>query len=41
MLTNNKLDESEISCMLGEVEKNMFSFTDTAYKSKIAEIDDS
>jgi hypothetical protein len=32
MLTNNKLDESEISCMLREVKKNIFSFTDGLQK---------
>jgi hypothetical protein len=40
MITNNKLDELQISCILREVKKNMFRFTD-AYKSKIAAIDDS
>ena len=33
MVTNNKLDESEISCVLREV-KDMFSLTDVLQKGK-------
>jgi hypothetical protein len=32
MITNNKLDELEISCMLREVKNMLFSFRDSSQK---------
>jgi hypothetical protein len=41
MITKNKLDEFEVSCILREVQ-NMFSFADNSLqKEKITALDDS